>query len=92
MYVESERLEGGDLPVLGGRTKPSCPRRTAAGENDDAGFGLFVTPCDCEYRRRCDRGVIINERERERCSVLLINVLLPQRCHSPFKDFGDTLQ
>lgn len=32
---------GGDL--LGGRTKPSCTWRTAAGEDDDAGFGLFVS-------------------------------------------------
>lgn len=61
MYVESERLEGGDLLALGGRKKPSSPRRTAAGENDDAGFGLFVAPCDCEYVGRGDRGVTMTD-------------------------------
>lgn len=63
---------GGDLPVLGGRTKPSCTWRTAAGEDDDAGFGLFVTPCDCEYKGRGDRGV--NMTDKERCFLLLINM------------------
>jgi len=56
--VESERLEGETwLPVLGGRTKPCCTWGTAAGEDDDAGFGLFVIPCDCLYKGTGDRGV-----------------------------------
>lgn len=48
MYVRSERIEGENLPVLVGRTKTSCPQRTAAGDGDDLGFGMFVTPCDFE--------------------------------------------